>query len=309
MLDPRVNQFVVTSPLMRMRSGIGYPVLCVRQQVIDQRGSRVITVRFVLASAAICIALGRFAAAAQAPGAIAPPHVLSLPPISVARDIALPESGRVEVEVLVAPDGTGTVEQCVGDVGEALCERVRSAMRGARFEPALRDGAAVAARVKVVLALVPEAPATGTAATADGGEAVPGADDVASPASPPADTSVPETSEEFGATARVVPAQPGMHRLELAETRDMPRRVRRSVSRGRRAAGNRAGVLRLAVLLRARRAAGRHALCLRRYSGADALPSGDRPGGDPPAHGRAGATVFGRGAGALRALDRWCRGR
>ena len=145
-----------------------------------------------------------------------PPRVLSLPAVPVAPDAQLPEAGRVEVQVLVKSDGTGAVERCTES--EALCERVRDAMLQARFEPARRNGVAIASRVALVLVLTHDAENESAPAPASAQ-----AGDASAAAAPVAPAPESEASAEFGATGRVrAIQQPGMRRLELAETRDLP---------------------------------------------------------------------------------------
>jgi hypothetical protein len=140
-----------------------------------------------------------------------PPRVIALPSIEVPDGTEVPESGRVDVVVVIGVDGAATVEAC--DAGEAICALVRTAIAEARFEPARRDGVPVSARVGVALDVASPTPPD---ATVDGG-----APDVAAPDGG-APTSLDAPPEIYGATARVRPAQPGMRRLELSEMRDLP---------------------------------------------------------------------------------------
>jgi hypothetical protein len=167
-------------------------------------------------------------ARAQAPGpTTAAPRITALAPIVVPQGVAVPEDGRVEVVLAVGRDGRASVEQCLAD--EALCALVSDAMRGASFEPALRNGSAVAARVRLVLTLARGAPA------ADGAPAAAAEPTTQAPVSPsaavapsskpgavPAPAAPVAPEAQFGATGRVQRVTPGMRRLELAEMRDLP---------------------------------------------------------------------------------------
>jgi hypothetical protein len=137
-----------------------------------------------------------------------PPRVLSLPPVEVAPDVALPPDGRVEVRVLVAADGSATIETCAAS--EAVCAQIEAAMHAARFRPAMRGDEPIASRVQLALAL---------ARAAEPAAAEPAAAQAAMPGRAPAAESSPY---ELSAQARIVPPQPGMRRLELAEMRDLP---------------------------------------------------------------------------------------
>lgn len=95
------------------------------------------------------------------------PHVAVLPSIVVPAGVELPEAGRVEAVLLVASDGTAVVEQC--DASDAICALVRQAMLTARFEPARRDGEAIAARVRIALKLAASGPASEDHAAAEPG--------------------------------------------------------------------------------------------------------------------------------------------
>jgi hypothetical protein len=164
------------------------------------------------------------------------PHVAVLPSIVVPAGVELPEAGRVEAVLLVASDGTAVVEQC--DASDAICALVRQAMLTARFEPARRDGEAIAARVRIALKLAASGPASEDHAAAEPGpqptqvageEAGGAATSKAASPSPSADATAGPAREahvptpDFGARARVGPVQqPGMRRLELAEMRDLP---------------------------------------------------------------------------------------
>jgi hypothetical protein len=136
-----------------------------------------------------------------------------MPSIVVAEGAVIPESGRVEVVVIVDAGGTAQIETC--DATEALCAAVREALLQARFEPARRSGQAIEARVRLALAITePVAPAVPIAPTAvvTAPRATAGKQPVVEPGAP-----------AFGATGRVrTVQQPGMRRLELAEMRDLP---------------------------------------------------------------------------------------
>jgi hypothetical protein len=169
----------------------------------------------------LCLAFGvPERSSAQAPPAnepsadtgIEPPRLLEFPPVDVPEGVTLPEGGRIEVTVEVAADATATLFECA--LGEALCALVRAALPRARFEPARRGDAPLAARIRIALQLADSAPALPPASAPASSPA---------PAPTPAPASAPaDPSEELGATAHVIKPQPGMRRLELAETRDLP---------------------------------------------------------------------------------------
>jgi hypothetical protein len=170
------------------------------------------------------------------------PRIMSLPQITLPDGVEAPPDGRVNTVLLVASDGSATLEQC--EAGAELCALVRNAIEAARFEPARRDDQPIAARVRVTLALTqpatkpePEAkptPAPGAASTAQPTHGTDAGQDSRTggqvgkspaPSSPTAAGSTPRPAApqpDFSATARVAPPQPGMRRLELAEMRDLP---------------------------------------------------------------------------------------
>ncbi len=162
-----------------------------------------------------------------------PPRLLQLPQVHVPEHAALPPGGRVDVVVRVSAGGAAELEQC--DAGEAICAAVAASVAAARFEPALRAGQPVAARVRLALALAPAASApaqsqSGPATTAQPASTpqAPGAPAGAPPAQPAlspaaaAAAAEPEPEPQFGAVARVAQPEPGMRRLVLAEMRDLP---------------------------------------------------------------------------------------
>jgi hypothetical protein len=155
--------------------------------------------------------LVRAQAPAQTPS-LEPPRLATLPPIVLAPGMEAPPAGRVEVVVQVAADGRAMVEQC--DAGEAICALVRQSMTAARFEPALRNGMPIAARLRLALELA-ESPAQAPSAPTTLVAPAP----VVSPAQVAANS---DAEPGFGARARINPQQPGMRRLELAEMRDLP---------------------------------------------------------------------------------------
>ena len=102
----------------------------------------------------ICLALGLWAWSVSA-GAqdLVAPRVRSLPGVQVPAGIEVPESGVVQVQVRIDPDGRAVVEKCDG--GRALCDLVIEAIAKAEFDPATRDGNPVPAQVRVDLRLRP----------------------------------------------------------------------------------------------------------------------------------------------------------
>jgi hypothetical protein len=197
-----------------------------------------------------CASLG------QAAPSIEPPQVLSMPELSLPPEVAPPEAGRVEAVITVAADGTATLDDCPAE--PAICSQVAAAIAAARFNPAHRDGNAISARVRIVLRVAPPPTAAGAAtppsapgsppaagpaaldatgaATPSSAAAAPGSAAAATPASAATPSGAPATGPvapapesppaaaplDYGAKAHVRPVQPGSHRLELAEMRDMP---------------------------------------------------------------------------------------
>jgi hypothetical protein len=171
--------------------------------------------------------------------------VLSLPELTIPDGVALPEPGLVEATIAVDAEGHARVETCLAP--SEICGLVRDAIDRASFEPARRDGAPIAARVRIALRVAePAQPAAADEAAsaapsvaasptagAESGTPSPAA---ASPAAsstgavtPEPDGSPPQAATrlgshgEYGAEARVQQLhQPGMRRLELAEMRDLP---------------------------------------------------------------------------------------
>ncbi|AKF10591.1 TonB-dependent receptor domain-containing protein [Sandaracinus amylolyticus] len=143
-----------------------------------------------LATFVVMLAPGR--ARAQA---LTPPSIAQLEPLPAHHEREL------IVEALVGVDGLAALEAC--DATLALCEAVHVALERSRFVPALRDGAPIAARVRIrwdPVAFEPVLPE----------------DDapwrVRSRREPP----------PFRARAEVSPVAPAVRRLELIEARDAP---------------------------------------------------------------------------------------
>src|SRR5689334_21994608 len=171
---------------------------------------------WMLRKGALAFAVGVAALAASAVRAqepeTQPPRVVSLPAIELPDGEPAPPDGRVEVTIVVAADGSATVEQC--DAGDTLGARVGPALAAARFEPARRAGEPIPARVRITLQITaPPPPEPPRPTTPDAGvptapipvPAPPASD--AGPAEPPDDA----PTAAFGATARVaVTEQPGM---------------------------------------------------------------------------------------------------
>jgi TonB dependent receptor len=192
---------------------------------------------------AICTASwGSVVAHAQT---IEPPHVLSLPELTIPEGVALPANGLVEATIGVDADGHASLETCLAPA--EICALVRDAIAQARFEPARRDGEPIAARVRIALRVAePAQPAAANeagsaapsvaaspAAGAESGTPSPAAASAPAPSSdavnPEADGSPPQAATrlgprgDYGAQAHVQQShQPGMRRLELAEMRDLP---------------------------------------------------------------------------------------
>jgi hypothetical protein len=180
---------------------------------------------------------------AQAP--VEAPRIVSLPAVIIPPGMETPEGGLVEAVVLVATDGSASVEECLAEA--SLCELVKRAIAEARFDPAQRNGAAVAAKVRIGLRVAqvapPDAPATTTppepstsgavtptpkTTPATAPQTLPSAAQPAAPETPaPSTATEPPASSpltpDWSARAHVKPLkQAGMRRLELAEMRDLP---------------------------------------------------------------------------------------
>jgi hypothetical protein len=210
------------------------------------RGSCILARRSFLGIViATCIAsLGSTVAHAQV---IEPPQVLSLPELAIPEGVALPEHDRVEATIAVSADGVAAVEACLA--ATEICEAVRNAIAHAHFEPARRDGVAIAARVRIALRVaepaaavpppgaasdttmraVPDAPAAPTATSdtlapnSSAAATTPGAANTPPAAPPPPAAARRNLGSDYGAEAHVQKLhQPGMRRLELAEMRDLP---------------------------------------------------------------------------------------
>ena len=187
---------------------------------------------------------------------VQPPRVIELPELILPEGVGEPEGGTIEAVVVVATDGSASLDECAASA--ELCAMLRAALPRARFEPARRGAEAIAARVRLALRVVapdsappsPESSGPSTfpaesqsqVAPAPAVEAQPAAapPDAGAPATPepstPAQVAPPPTAADagsaqagdapagaYGAQARVKQiAQPGMRRLELAEMRDMP---------------------------------------------------------------------------------------
>jgi hypothetical protein len=185
------------------------------------------TIHFACALAIAACAITRVAVGhAQQPQSTqtSSPRVISMPSVLVPEGAVVPESGRVEAVVVVAADGTAQLEAC--EASESLCAGVRDALAVARFEPARRQGTAIAARVRVALTIAaPAAPVVEVPASVAAASTPSGAPSAAVPAVPtvPQPTTGAEAEPAFSATGSVrAVQQPGMRRLELAEMRDLP---------------------------------------------------------------------------------------
>src|SRR5262245_43460802 len=94
---------------------------------------------------------------------VEPPRLLEFPDVAVPDGLELPEDGRVEVTIEVAPDGAARLLDC--GLSEALCAVVGEAIARASFEPARRGGTALSARIRITLQLAaPAGTGTGTGA-------------------------------------------------------------------------------------------------------------------------------------------------
>ncbi len=175
-------------------------------------------------SAAACVALAPAIVRAQdtparpggEPREVVPPRVVSLP------DVDLPEgetATEVTVRVLIDAEGHATIEGC--DASESLCDAVADAMTRATFEPARRGETAIPARIAVRLEVRAAEPVASVATPSPPSQP----EERNSPQTPPAlrdRAAEPEDDEGFSARARVERPVPGVRRLTLAETRDLP---------------------------------------------------------------------------------------
>ena len=168
--------------------------------------------------------------------AVQPPRVVSLPEILVPPEVAIPDAGNVEAVIVVQVDGSARAESC--EAAEALCALVTEALVQARFEPALREGVAIPARIRIALRLArpavhdeldSDAGPPETADTVSGSPLEQQAPPPTAAATPtaaaptesgPAAIEREPENEGYGARAQVKQIkQPGMRRLELAELR------------------------------------------------------------------------------------------
>jgi hypothetical protein len=161
-----------------------------------------------------------------------PPQALFVPAVNWPESQPVPDSGRIEVLVVVELDGQARLEACEHPV--AVCAALDAALALAEFAPARLAGEPIAARVQVRFALsrAPPAGAVDSDAVAprplatglDAGVA-PGATDSRQDASAlgsaERDAARPETSE-YGALARVERPKPLATALELEEIRELP---------------------------------------------------------------------------------------
>lgn len=139
------------------------------------------------------------------------PRLIEFPGVELPEGGQAPGDARVEVTVRVATDGSAQVDDCA--LSPALCGAIADAIARARFEPGLRGGEPIVARVRIALSLAPATSAgEAAAAPAKAGEV--------QPAATPAE--VASAAEQYGATAHAVQPVAGMRRLELAEMRDLP---------------------------------------------------------------------------------------
>lgn len=144
---------------------------------------------------------------ARVPPLLLPPSALTLPEVRLDPGEEMPEGGVVNLVLAIEADGTGAVESCAG--GDAMCARVSDAIARARFEPARRNGRAMASRIAMRFRIAPAEPEEAAAAPPD----TPGTN---------AEIDRVEPDLEYGATAAIERPPEGAVRLELEETRDLP---------------------------------------------------------------------------------------
>lgn len=180
---------------------------------------------------AACLLL--WTAGVQAQEAVRPPRLIFMPEMNVRSELELPPDGQVQAEITVGLDGRANLDLCQAE--HDVCAVVAEALLLARFEPAQRAGAPVAARVRIELR-IPQPPDAASlrrrpsAASAQSGTSPAAAEAATTP--PATETSPPRASEtqplaaepptSYAARGRVHPTPPGARRLELAEMRDLP---------------------------------------------------------------------------------------
>ncbi len=154
------------------------------------------------------------ATAEQAEPSTRPPRVVHAPPVDWPESEARPESGFVEVLIVISSEGSATLSEC--SLPEAACLAVATALEQARFEPALLDGVPQAARVGLRLFLASASP-------------VEAADDTTSEATsasdagtPQGETPAPLQATEYGAEAQIQRPEPTAHIVSLEQLRELP---------------------------------------------------------------------------------------
>jgi hypothetical protein len=174
-------------------------------------------------SGCLCVLATFIAAAVHAqapePASILPPRLVSMPQLDVPSDVEVPPAHELTVDVTVDSEGHATLNQCAA--AAALCELISDTLARARFEPARRGDAAIAARVRLALRLsqpLPAAPASPPEPAAQPQAAAPNAATSASTSS----AAAAEPVLTYGARGQTTPVQPGARHLELAEMRDLP---------------------------------------------------------------------------------------
>lgn len=159
------------------------------------------------------------AEAPEAPPAVVPPSVLSMPAVELSDEsqeaVRALDDPAVTLVILVTVEGRAELQEC--PVAEVICADLAAAIEGAEFTPARRGEEAFPARIS--LRFVLEAPAEAEA------EDEPTDEPTAESEVPSAEETAAEAEPEpiaFGATAVVVDPPEGALRLTLDEARTLP---------------------------------------------------------------------------------------
>lgn len=157
--------------------------------------------------AGLCLVLALFAADAKAQDA--PPELVEMPPVHA------PGAART-VELTIEIDAAGRARSVGCEEEVEVCAEIDRALEAARFRPATRDGRALSSRIRLAVRITPP-PAPATLPPLEEAIALPDEPAEVEPAG-----EEPEEAPPLGVTAEVTREEPGVERLELEESRDMP---------------------------------------------------------------------------------------
>ncbi|MGE0791062.1 MAG: TonB family protein [Sandaracinaceae bacterium] len=151
--------------------------------------------------------------------ALTPPRLLTAPPVSLPEGAEpLPDDASVELQIVVAPDGTVQEAQVFTPLREDIDALVIEAAQQMTFEPATRDGVAIPARIRFRFRITPPAPPPPDPDTTDPTEnpdepgTDEGSDEEELEVPSPEDLALEgmdEDVEELGVTAEVERPEPG----------------------------------------------------------------------------------------------------